>query len=233
MYLGHYAVALAAKRASPYTSLGTLIAASQLIDIVWPLLVLMGVEKVVVDPGRTIVTPLDFTKYPFTHSLLSVLVWASLFATFYWLLTRNRVGTMVVWLAVLSHWMLDFLTHAPDLPLYPGGDMTVGLGLWNSLSGTLVVELGLFFLGLVLYLSVTRPANRVGRFSLSALVLFLLTTYFMNVLGPPPPDYRTVAYAAMLLWLLVPWGYWIDRNRHVTVGSGSRSTKLKYRGRRL
>ena len=233
MYLGHYAVAFAAKRASPNTSLGTLIAASQLIDILWPLLVLAGLEKVAVAPGRTVVTPLNFTKYPYTHSLFSVLVLAFLFAAFYWASSRNRTGAVVVWLAVVSHWLLDLLSHAPDLPLFPGSDRTVGLGLWNSLWGTLVVELGLFLLGLILYLSVTRPANRVGTYSLAALVLFLLTTYAMNILGPPPPDYRSVAYAAMLLWLLVPWGYWIDRNRHVTVGPGARAAKLKFRGRRL
>lgn len=233
MYLGHYAIALAAKRASPNTSLGTLIVASQLIDIIWPLFVLVGLEKVVVDPGNTVVTPLLFVKYPFTHSLLSVLIWACLFASFYWMVSGNRTGTLMVWLAVLSHWILDFFTHAPDLPLYPGSEKLVGLGLWNSLSGTLALEIGLLIVGAILYLSVTRPANRTGKYTFVLLMVFLLVTYFVNILGPPPPDYRAVAYSGILLWLLVPWGYWIDRNRHLKIRSGLYLTRLKYREKLL
>jgi membrane-bound metal-dependent hydrolase YbcI (DUF457 family) len=233
MYLGHYAVALAAKRASPNTSLGTLIAASQLIDIIWPLLVLAGLEKVAIVPGNTVVTPLQFIQYPFTHSLLSVLIWASFFASAYWFISGNRTGTLTVWLAVLSHWVLDFFTHAPDLPLYPGSEKMVGLGLWNSLSGTVMLEMGMFLLGIILYLMSTRPANRTGTYTFMALMVFLIVTYGVNILGPPPPDYRTVAYSAILLWLLVPWGYWIDRNRHLKVGSGVRSTRLKFSGKLL
>ena len=233
MYLGHYAIAFAAKRASPGTSLGTLIFASQFIDILWPLFVLLGLEKVAVDPGNTVVTPLRFVQYPFTHSLLSVLIWACLFASLYWMVSRNRTGTLTVWLAVLSHWVLDFFTHAPDLPLYPGSEKTVGLGLWNSLSGTLALEVGIFIIGVILYLRATRPANRTGTYSFIALLVFLIVTYVINILGPPPPDYKAVAYSALLLWLLVPWGYWVDRNRHLKVGSGQRPGKLKFKGKRL
>ena len=233
MYLGHYAIAFAAKRASPSTSLGTLIFASQFIDILWPLFVLVGLEKVAVDPGNTVVTHLRFVQYPFTHSLLSVLIWACLFASLYWMVSRHRTGTLMVWLAVLSHWVLDFFTHAPDLPLYPGSEKMVGLGLWNSLSGTLALELGIFIIGVILYLRATRPANRTGTYSFIALLVFLIVTYVINILGPPPPDYKAVAYSALLLWLLVPWGYWVDRNRHLKVGPGQRSGKLKFKGQRL
>jgi len=229
MYLGHFAVALAGKRAAPDTSLGTLIAASQLIDLIWPLLVLMGLERVAVDPGITVVNPLDFTRYPITHSLLAVLVWASFFASVYWLTTRKRAGSLVLWFAVLSHWVLDYVTHIPDLPLYPGSDKMVGLGLWNSLLGTLALEVGLFILGLVLYLRTTRPANRTGTYSLAALVVFLILTYFASVLGPPPPNGKVVAWSALLLWLLVPWGYWIDRNRISKFRAGSRKGKLRFK----
>jgi len=233
MYLGHYAIAFAAKKASPGTSLGTLIAASQLMDIIWPVLILTGIEKVSVAPEITLVTPLHFIKYPFTHSLLMVLVWAAIFSSFYLMTTKNRAGSLVVWFAVMSHWVLDYFTHIPDLPLYPGSEYVVGLGLWNSLEGTMLLELGLFLVGLALYLRVTRTANRIGSYSLFALVLFLVVTYLANILGPPPPDYQTVAWSAMLLWLIVPWGYWIDRNRHLRHGPGSRTGKLKFRGKLL
>jgi len=180
-----------------------------------------------------VVTPLNFVQYPFTHSLLSVLIWACLFASLYWMLSGNRTGTLIVWLAVLSHWILDFFTHVPDLPLYPGSDKMVGMGLWNSLSGTLALELGLFVFGVILYLGTTRPANKMGTYSLIAFLAFLIATYVINVLGPPPPDYRAVVYSALLLWLLVPWGYWIDRNRNLKLGRGQRSGKLRFKGRML
>jgi membrane-bound metal-dependent hydrolase YbcI (DUF457 family) len=229
MYLAHYAVALAAKRASPGTSLGTLIAASQFIDILWPVFVLLGLEKVAIDPGNTVVTPLHFVQYPFTHSLLFVLIWACLLASFYWMMSGNRTGTLMVWLAVLSHWLLDYFSHAPDLPFYPGSEKMVGLGLWNSLSGTLALEFGMLILGMTLYLLTTRPANRTGTYSFMALIVFLVVTYILNILGPLPPDGKAVAYSALLLWLLVPWGYWIDRNRNVKVGPGQRPGKLKFK----
>ncbi len=232
MYLG-YAVAFAAKKASPHTSLGTLVAASQLIDLIWPLLVLVGLEKVAVDPGNTVVTPLHFVEYSFSHSLLSVLIWASFFASLYWMLRGNKTGTLTVWIAVLSHWVLDFFTHGPDLPLYPGSERMVGLGLWNSPMGTLALELGLFAVGVILYLNTTRPANRTGTYALGLLLVFLIMTYAANMLGPPPPSAVAVAYSALFLGLLVPWAYWIDRNRHLKSGLGRRPTRLRYRGKRL
>jgi membrane-bound metal-dependent hydrolase YbcI (DUF457 family) len=213
MYIGHYAVAFAAKKAAPRTSLGTLIAAAQLIDLIWPVLVLMGVERVAVEPGNTVVTPLNFQHYPYTHSLVAVLGWAALASGLYWILTRYRAGAITIGLAVVSHWVLDLLTHMPDLPLFPGGGPKLGLGLWNSLPGTILLELTLFTVGVLLYIGVTRARNKRGKYALASLVLFLLITYMANLYGPPPPDAKLVAMGALLLWLLVPWGYWIDRNR--------------------
>ena len=213
MYLGHYAVAFAAKKAAPRTSLGTLIAAAQLIDLIWPVLVLMGVERVAIEPGNTVVTPLNFQHYPYTHSLLAVLGWAALASGLYWILTRYRAGAITIGIAVLSHWVLDLLTHMPDLPLFPGGGPKLGLGLWNSLPGTILFELTLFAVGVLLYISVTRARNKRGKYALWTMVLFLLITYMANLYGPPPPDAKVVAMGALLLWLLVPWGYWIDSNR--------------------
>lgn len=215
MYIGHYAVAFAAKKAAPRASLGTLIAAAQLIDLIWPVLVLMGVEKVAVEPGNTVVTPLNFQHYPYTHSLVAVLGWALLASGLYWVVTRYRAGAVTIGLAVVSHWVLDLLTHIPDLPLAPGGGPKLGLGLWNSFAGTVMFELGLFAVGVFLYVNVTRARNKRGRYALWGMALFLLVTYMANLFGPPPPDAKVVAMSALLLWLLVPWGYWIDRHRPV------------------
>jgi membrane-bound metal-dependent hydrolase YbcI (DUF457 family) len=221
MFIGHFAVGLAAKRAAPRTSLGTLFAAAQLIDLVWPLLVLAGFETVRIDPGNTAFTPLDFVSYPWTHSLLMVLVWAVAFALAYRARTGWSRGAWVVGALVVSHWLLDLVAHRPDLPLAPGGPK-VGLGLWNSVPATILVEGALFVAGVYLYASGTAARNRRGRIALWALVAFLVIVYAMNELGPPPPSPRAVGWAGLLMWLFVPWGAWIDRNREpVSVGASA------------
>lgn len=212
MFIGHFAVGFAAKRITPRTSLGTLFAAAQLLDLVWPVLVLVGVEKVRVAPGNTAFTPLNFVSYPWTHSLLMSFVWSSGFALNYWMWRRSRRGAEVVGGLVLSHWLLDFVTHRPDLPLAPGV-AKVGLGLWNSVAATLIIEGALFAAGVYLYATGTRARNRTGRIAFWALVVLLVSIYIANIVGPPPPSARAVGMAGLLMWLFVPWAVWIDRNR--------------------
>ncbi len=212
MFLGHFAVGLAAKRLAPGTSLGTLFAAAQLLDLAWPALVLAGVEEVRVEPGNTAFTPLDFVHYPWTHSLLMAAVWAVAFGLAYRWRTGRTGAALVVGLLVASHWVLDFATHRPDLPLAPGATR-VGLGLWNSIPATLVVESAMYLLGAYLYVTATRPRNRTGRLVLGALLLFLAAIYVASVTGPPPPGATPIAIAGLLLWLLIPWAAWVDRNR--------------------
>jgi membrane-bound metal-dependent hydrolase YbcI (DUF457 family) len=205
-------VGMAAKRVAPRTSLGTLFLSAQFADLLWPTLLLAGVERVRIAPGATRVTPLDFVSYPVTHSLLMDLVWGSLFAAVYWAVRRYPVGAVTVGLAGLSHWFLDLLVHRPDLPLYPGGPR-VGLGLWNSLPGTVVVEGSIFVAGIALYLRTTKPRDRIGRYAFWALVVFLALIYIANLFGPPPPSVKAIAWAGEAMWLLVAWGYWVDRHR--------------------
>jgi len=212
MFLGHIGVGLAAKRVAPHASLGTLLLAAQLIDLVWPILLLAGIEAVRVEPGNTAVTPLDFVSYPFTHSLAAVLAWGALAALVYLVARRSGRGALAVGALVVSHWVLDLVSHRPDLPLYPGGEK-VGLGLWGSLPATLAVELSLFALGVALYLSATRPLDRTGRWGLAGFVALLLAIYGGAVFGPPPPGERAVALAGLALWLLPPLGVWLDRHR--------------------
>jgi len=121
MFLGHFAVALAAKKAGPKVSLGTLFLSVNLVDLIWPLFLLLGLEHVRIDPGNTAVTPLDFFDYPITHSLLASVGWAVAAGVVYYIITKERRGMLIVGAAVLSHWILDALTHRPDLPLIPGG----------------------------------------------------------------------------------------------------------------
>jgi hypothetical protein len=115
----------------------------------------------------------------------------------------------------VSHWFLDVIVHRPDLPLWPGSGMRVGLGLWNSMAATLVLEGGFFALGVWLYARTTRPVDGVGRWGLVAMVAFLAVAYLAAGLGPPPPDVRTLAVSGLALWIFVPWSYWVDRHREL------------------
>ena len=216
MFVGHFGVGFGAKAAAPRTSLGSLFLAAQFIDLLWPTLLLIGLERVQISPGATAVTPLDFTEYPISHSLLAVVVWGLLFGGAYYVLRRSVRGAVVCGLAVLSHWLLDLLVHRPDLPLAPGASVRVGLGLWSSLAATLAVELTIFAVGIWLYLRTTEPVDRKGSIGLWALVAFLLLIYMGNLFGEPPPSVAALAWVGQAQWLLVIWAYWVDRHRQST-----------------
>ena len=213
MFIGHYAVALAAKKAAPKTSLGTLFIGAQLIDLLWPLFLLAGWEHVRVDPGNTAVTPLDFYDYPISHSLLGTALWALLFGLLYFAIRKYRAGAIVAGLCVLSHWVLDYLTHRADLPLTFQGDRMFGLGLWNSVPGTLIVELGLFAAGIAIYLQTTKKKDRTGVLAFWGLMGLLLVIYLSNLFGPPPPEPAVIAIAGNGAWLFILWAYWADKHR--------------------
>jgi hypothetical protein len=213
MFIGHFAVALAAKKAERKTSLGTFILAAQLPDLLWPIFLLIGVEHARISPGATAVTPIDFIDYPLSHSLLADIGWGLLLGGIYLLARKNLRGGVLLVLLVISHWVLDALAHRPDLPLWPGSQIFVGLGLWNSTLATVAIELGMFAGALGIYSSVTRPRDRVGSAALVCFVAFLVFLYFGNLFGPAPPSIKAVAIAGLGIWLLVAWGYWIDRHR--------------------
>jgi hypothetical protein len=214
MFLGHFALAFGAKRAAPAVSLGALILACQLADLLWPVLVLLGTERVEVRPGATAVTPLDFVHYPYSHSLVALAVWGAVAGLVYAAATRSTAfAGVLVGTLVLSHWVLDAIAHRPDMPLTVSGNTRVGLGLWNSVGATLAVELMLFLVGLGLYLRGTVARDRVGSIGLWSLVALLLLVYGGAVFGPPPPDVTAVVVPAFAMWLIVLAGYWIDAHR--------------------
>lgn len=215
MFLGHFAVGFGAKALAVRTSLGTLFLAAQLVDLIWPTLLLLGLERVRIVPGATRVTPLVFEHYPISHSLVGVLGWALGFALVYQALRRYPLGALVLGAAVLSHWLLDLVVHQPDLPLVPKRDAVVGFSLWDSMPATLLVELGLSAIGVWLYLRTTRAIDRTGVWALWALVVFLGLVYLGNLLGEPPPSTTAIAWVGQAQWLLVAWAYWVDRHRTV------------------
>lgn len=212
MFLGHAAVGFASKRAAPKASLLWLMTAPYLLDLLWPLFLLMGLEKVRIDPGNTAVTPLDFVSYPYTHSLVAAVGWAALLSIAYDRLHRDRRGAAWIFAGVLSHWVLDVVAHRPDMPVWPEGPR-LGFGLWNSRPATLAVELTMFAAGLFLYLRTTRAKRWTGHASLWSFVVLLGAAYAGALFGPPPPGESAIAWSGLLSWLFVPWAGWIDRSR--------------------
>lgn len=211
MFLGHFALAMAAKKVAPKASLGTLVFSAQFADCLWPILLLLGIEQAQIAPGITRVTPVDFISYPFSHSLLLQLVWGSLLGAIYFFWRRDSHTALLVGSLLPTHWLLDYFSHRPDMPLYPGGPK-VGLGMWNSLPLTLAVEFGLFLFGVIVYLRVTRSKGRWSYGYLS-FVVFLAVVYASSLFGPPPPSVRVVAFTALALWLTIPWATWGDGQR--------------------
>jgi membrane-bound metal-dependent hydrolase YbcI (DUF457 family) len=223
MFIGHFAVGFASKKIAPKASLGPLMAAPLLLDLLWPLFVLAGWERVRIAPGDTPFTPLEFVSYPWSHSLLAAAGWAVAFALGYFAFSRYREGAVVIAAGVLSHWFLDVVTHRADMPLYPGGPR-VGLGLWNSIAGTVLVESAMFAAGVWLYASVTRPRDRAGTYGLWSLVLFLTAAYAGAAQGAPPPSVRSLALVGAATWLFPFWAGWFDAHREIVQlpGDGKR-----------
>ena len=212
MFLGHFGLAFAAKRLAPRTGLGTLGAASQWVDLVWPVLVLAGIEQVRIAPGDTAYTPLAFVHYPWTHSLLMALAWGLLLGVAYRLVTGERRGAWVVGSLVASHWVLDLVTHRPDLQLAPWAPGRVGLGLWNHPAASVLVEGAIFAGGVLLYATGTSPRKRSGSIALWSLFGFLVAMAIANQLTTPPGE-TAVAWGTISMWLLVLWMAWVDRLR--------------------
>jgi hypothetical protein len=227
MFIGHFAVALAAKKAAPRTSLGTLVIAAQFADVLWPILLLVGLEHVRIDPGNTPVTPLDFYDYPISHSLVGVIAWSCVVGAAYYLWRRNRREAGIVGLAVFSHWILDFASHRPDLPLFGSQGPKVGLGLWYSVPATVFVELGLFAIAIVLYSRATVARDRVGTLGLWAWLAVLVVIYAVNLASPPPPSVPAIAAAGIAGGaMLIAWAYWVDRHRDdLTLRHGAASRR--------
>lgn len=209
MFLGHFAVGLAAKRAEPSVSLGAWVLSAQLVDLLWPVFLLAGLEHVRIAPGITAFTPLDFYDYPITHSLVAGVGWAILLALVWRVRTRKRRAAALLGAGVLTHWVLDAIAHRPDMPILPHGPY-VGVGLWNSVAATLAVELTVFAAALLLYIRGRFAGPR--RFSFWLLMAALLAAYFGAAFGPPPPDVTTLALSALGMWIFVAWAWWADRD---------------------
>ena len=221
MFVGHLALGFAAKRVTPRVSLAVLLTASQVADVLWPIFLALGLEQVRIEPGNTAFTPLDFVSYPWSHSLVMLVVWGVVLGAIYRLAT-GRNGRVFIVLAVLvvSHWLLDWITHRPDMPIYPGG-AKYGLGMWNLVTLTMVVEGIMFAVGLWIYVSTTRARDAIGRWGFAGLIALLVLVYAANATASPPPSVNAIVVAASIgIVIMTAWSWWADHHRDVILSAG-------------
>ena len=212
MFVGHYGVGLAAKRLAPETSLGTLVLAALLADLLAWALVVTGIEHFAIKPGITTTNPLDLYDYPISHSLATDALWGALLAAGYYLVRRHWRGTLLIFAAVLSHWLLDFVAHRADMPLAPGIHKYYGLGLYNSRRGMITVEGVIWLSGIVIYLRATRSKKPLGTYVFSVFVAALTWIWLVSLRGLPPPGTIVQAGISSLVFMFVTvaGAYWVD-----------------------
>jgi len=206
MFVGHLAVALAAKPAAPKMNLGWLMAGVCALDLVWPVFVLAGIEHVRIVQGATAFTPLVFDSYPWSHSLVMACVWGVVLAA----LARWRAG-LLLFALVVSHWVLDVISHAPDMPLWPGPSPRLGLGLWNSIPATLIVEGAMWVAGIVVFLRLRGRWTTGARVAFWSFVVVCTILWATGPWGPLPPSEHAVGLFALIGWVIVPWSALADR----------------------
>ena len=214
MLVGHFAVALAAKSAEPKVDLGTLALAAMISDFIWCVFMILGIEHVQFTLGMGAGSYFHATNIAMSHSLLMNAIWAALLAGAYGFWKHYPRGTLFVFMAGLSHWFLDLISHRPDMPLAPGGTRHYGLGLWTSVPATLILEGGFWLFAIVLYIRATCAKGRVGNYAFWGGVVVLSLLWWGNIAGPPPRNPRTAPIASLVLFSLsIAWAYWVNRLR--------------------
>lgn len=214
MFAGHLGVALVAKRVEPQAPLWMLVAAALGLDLLWPILLLAGLESVSIEPGNTAFTPLSFDSYPWSHSLVMTVVWATLIGLMVRSFGGNRRVATIVRMVIISHWFLDFLSHRPDMPLWPDGPL-YGLGLWNSVPATLLIEGTFFLVAVYLYAKAFPARDRLGSIGFAALISLVLLIWISGPFAPPPPNPSAVAFVTLALWIFPLWAWRIEAHRQI------------------
>lgn len=219
MFVAHFAAGFAGKRAAPRISLGTLVLAALWADLLTWTLVLAGVEHIAIQPGITTTNALNLYDYPISHSLVMDILWGLAFGGIYYLVRKDWRGSAVLFAAVMSHWVLDFIAHRPDMPLLPGLHTYVGLGLYNSKLGMLLVEGLIWIVGIVIYERATRSRGWSGAilFYLVVALLTLLWLPSLNGAAPPVTIQKMGQIDVPALLILIAWAYLMDWLREPTV----------------
>ncbi len=219
MFIGHYAAALALKKSDKKLSLGLTFFAVFFVEIVWAVLVLVGVEKVNIVPGFTKYNDLQLVYFPYSHGLVATIFWGVLIYAMFRFLpnvfgsSRKRAAAVMA-IAIVSHFILDLVTHTTDLPLLTNNGVMLGFGLWNNVPATLIVEQTIFLGGLAVYYRSTSGVGFLGKYGMAIFAVVLILLNLASLFGEPPPSGAVVA---VLVLVYVPLfsviAFWLDRKR--------------------
>lgn len=214
MFAGHFAPAFVAKTADRDIPLWALVLAAQLLDVLWALFLLLGIERLEIVPGITAANPLDLVFAPFSHSLVAAGIWGLVASMAYGNFVRYgraRGAAWVIGVVVIAHWFLDLLVHRPDLPLI-GTRFKVGLGLWAYPMPSLLLELGLLGGAVWWYYHRAAPSSRRLRHGVLLLAAVLAAIQIAAAFGPPPPGMTVVAVSGVITPLVVTGVvWWLER----------------------
>jgi hypothetical protein len=183
-------------------------------DLLWCIFMFAGIEHVQFKPGMGAANYFGASNIAMSHSLLMDGLWAGLLAAAYFLRRRSPRGTWVIFGVVLSHWLLDWISHRPDMPLSPGIHRYFGLSLWGSIPATVMIEGGFWLLAVIIYCRATYAKTRTGTYAYWTVVAVLTIIWYNNLTGPPPRDPHLVPTTSFLFFsLVVAWAYWMNRVR--------------------
>lgn len=202
MFVGHYGVAFGARPATPLVPLWVYFIAVQWLDVVWSILVLLGVEKLHIVPGFTEANPYDLYYMPYTHGLPGAIILSLLFAAVVaaFVPRRRAAVFLTIAAAAFSHWILDLIVHVPDLALYDNSDK-VGFGLWRHVAISFPLEIIVLVAGAWIFARALPPASRRGHIALRSFVALLVLVQVYANFGPPPPSETAMAIMALVLYL--------------------------------
>jgi hypothetical protein len=214
MFVGHYGVSFAIKGAHKRIPLWLLFVAVQLVDVLWAIFVMMGIEKVRITPGITATNPLDLYYMPYTHSLVAAFFWSAIAFVGYKLSRDNtRNAAFLVAGAVFSHWLLDLIVHRPDLPLYDNS-FKMGFGVWNYPVLAFSLEAAVLLAGILIYVRSSRAISVAGKYGPPAFAIILLFLQAVVFFGAPPTSPLAAALTALFSYvLLAAIAYWLERKR--------------------
>jgi hypothetical protein len=212
--VGHVAVGFVSKRVEPRLSLGTCLLAPLLADLLLFAFVIAGVERIEFGSGSGAAQFLHAVNIGYSHSLVTGVVWSGLFAGAYYALRHNVRAATILAAGVVSHWVLDVISHQPDMPLAPGVSTMLGLRLWSSIPATLAIEGGLWIAALIAYARMPARRRWLWWIVLGGGVALLTLAWIQNIGGPPPPNPRIAPMSSLIFFsLVVAWGYWLNRLR--------------------
>jgi hypothetical protein len=227
MFVGHYSVAFACRTERNRIPLWVLFVAVQFLDYIWATLVLLGIEKLRVIKGFTAGSMIDSYFHPYSHSLITAILWSTVAAIAYrpicrWLgYTYAKSAALIIGFAVFSHWLLDLIAHPRDLAIYDD-TWKVGFGLWNYRDPEFALEIALLAGGIILYLARNAmPGIRKGAVIVFGLGLVIVQIGDTYVPRTPLTDKATAMGVWVFYTLFVLIAFAAERIGARTKGSTS------------